>query len=933
MKETAHGGATLCIPFGLPPGCSLWREARMRFLLGTLILPFTLLFPHASQAGDLDLTKVSLHLKPHATDGCQSPPTVPCSQYKTNGSTGISYDAYLVVADAYYSGVLGVSCGISYDPAPQSGVDLYTWTLCADGFEWPNSGPNGVWPASGAGNRITWTTCQTHSISPNSIHAVAGVFYIYAYGADQLQVIENQNLDSGPELTVANCSGVESYLPKAYGARVDFSPDGTSPGYNPCLTQEPQCLTPETSIGLNYVPVGGYKDVSFSIVHGQGDNPLQGTITNNCPQYTIQSGGTYYLPYAYSSATVQVRVAPTAAGPLDCLLHLGSTCRDVRILGTATVTGHTLLSPSSILESVRTGSSRAFPVQIQDIGGAPLDWGTRLEFGTLQEIAQALSDNQSQVLAVIPNIVSEVVYAEGGGKTLSTDIGGAIFIPGRGGNSFNGSVGRLDVLAADFVEVNSFTVRASLKQHTGQEAVDRFIVHWNDVPYDVIVHRTFGHPDYASVNHMFILPDVNATFESDPTISRDDQTLSGLGRATRVYYLFFMGGGGRDYTPQETQQIAEAFLAAIHPYPQWATISGTAAVLDPGESSVFDLDLNAGNLEPGMYHANLVIPSNSLSSPASILPITLECTQGVTALEIDPGTLNPVAKGKWVNAYVELGLGSPADILLGTVRVLGTLSPDPGFFQVADSDSDGILDAHLRFDRTQFISALPPEDEVAIGIVGETSASYFFTATDNVRVLRPHVLYPHGGETLLAGTFVDTRFDLNETPDADSVVVAFSPNGGGSWQTVAETHGENHVSWRLPSEPGTENLVGVYAYRGGVLLGYDRSDAAFSISTATGIDPALPVQITALFQNHPNPFHVQTHIPFSMARAEEGSIEVFNVAGMRVRTLARGMLQVGAQEVSWDGKNDMGDRLPPGLYVVRLRTASKESSRRLFLVP
>ena len=151
----------------------------MRFLLGNFVLLFALLVPQISKAGDLDLAKVSLHLKPHITNACQTPPTLPCSQYKTNGNTGISYDAYLVVADVKtFSGVGGVSCGINYDPAPQSGVDLYCRTLCADGFEWPNSGPTGVWPAAGAGNRITWTTCQRNWIYPSGIHAVAGVFYV-----------------------------------------------------------------------------------------------------------------------------------------------------------------------------------------------------------------------------------------------------------------------------------------------------------------------------------------------------------------------------------------------------------------------------------------------------------------------------------------------------------------------------------------------------------------------------------------------------------------------------------------------------------------------------------------------------------------------------------------------------------------------------------
>jgi flagellar hook capping protein FlgD len=164
-------------------------------------------------------------------------------------------------------------------------------------------------------------------------------------------------------------------------------------------------------------------------------------------------------------------------------------------------------------------------------------------------------------------------------------------------------------------------------------------------------------------------------------------------------------------------------------------------------------------------------------------------------------------------------------------------------------------------------------------------------------------------------------------------VVAYSPNGGTSWQPVGSVSGDGHLSWRLPPDPGTQNLIAVHAYRSGVLLGYDQSDATFSISAATGIDPRPDLRTTALYQNHPNPFRSTTIIPFSIAAPSDGRIEVYNVTGMRVRTLARGPLQAGAQEVTWDGKSDTGERLPPGLYVVRLKTESKEISRRLFVVP
>ena len=902
-------------------------------ILWSASITLALLLPSPSMAAGLALAKVALHLKPHAANACLTPPTIPCSNYTTAGRVGVSYDAYLVVADVSpFEGIKGLSCGLEYDPALASGVDLYSWTVCADGLEWPNEGPNGIWPASGGGNRITWTTCQTHNYVPNGAHAVAGVFYVYAYSADQLHIIENNNLDSGPELKVANCAALEAFLPPAYGGRVDFSPTGTSAGYNPCNNHEPECVLPEASINLNYISVGAYKDAAFSIVNGGGNpGPLQGTITENCPDYTIESGGSYYLPATGNRATVQIRVTPNIPGPLECSFHLGATCRDLRILGTAVISPQTLLSPASLNESMRVLTSRALPFQITNIGSPDLEWSTRLEYGSLTDIENALSDNVSQIETLIPGLVENADVYASGGSVVYTGPGG--LDPGRGGNYFFDSFDKLSVMGADFAEVESLSVRAALKQHTGQEAVDRIPLDWHGIPYDVIIHRTFGHPDYASLNHIFILPNVNAAFWSDPVVSNDDVIVSGLRQARRIYYLMFMGNAGEDYSLAQTTNIAQAFLDAIHPYSEWATVDISQNTLAPGQSVLGNLDVTTLDLAPGTYHAQLVIPSNSLSTPAAVIPITLDATEGETVLEISPETLNPSSKGKWVNASLQLGNGSAGSILLGTLRANGTLIPDATFFNVGDANLDGIPDAHFRFDRTTFIAALPPEDQVEVVVTGETSHGQFFSVRDTVRVLRPHVIQPHGGERLLAGTYVDIQFDLSETPDADSMVVAFSPNGGTSWQTVGETAGDNHLSWQLPTEPSTQCLVAVHAYRSGLLLGYDQSDAVFSVSTATGIDPARDARITALFQNYPNPFHGLTHIPFSIAIPGDGRIEVFNLTGMRVRTLVRGQLEAGAQEVSWDGTSDAGGRLPPGLYVVRLRTAKLEASRRVFLVP
>ncbi|MFQ6099077.1 MAG: FlgD immunoglobulin-like domain containing protein, partial [Armatimonadota bacterium] len=55
------------------------------------------------------------------------------------------------------------------------------------------------------------------------------------------------------------------------------------------------------------------------------------------------------------------------------------------------------------------------------------------------------------------------------------------------------------------------------------------------------------------------------------------------------------------------------------------------------------------------------------------------------------------------------------------------------------------------------------------------------------------------------------------------------------------------------------------------------------------------------------------------------SIDVTNLAGIRVRRLEKGTLRpAGPQSATWDGKSDAGTVAPAGTYIVRVRAASED---------
>jgi len=162
--------------------------------------------------------------------------TVPCSGYLVQGDLRQDLLVYLVIAQAdtpsFAGGVAGITAGIEYDGRRGHGVDVNAWTVCADGLDIPNAGPGGEWPASGGGAIITWLNCQESRVGGDGYHAVVGAFSVYAYSADRLRVTPNRNLQSGPQITLANCFAEEFGVTDTTLA-LGSAGFGTS-GFNPC---------------------------------------------------------------------------------------------------------------------------------------------------------------------------------------------------------------------------------------------------------------------------------------------------------------------------------------------------------------------------------------------------------------------------------------------------------------------------------------------------------------------------------------------------------------------------------------------------------------------------------------------------------------------------------------------------------------------------
>ena len=94
----------------------------------------------------------------------------------------------------------------------------------------------------------------------------------------------------------------------------------------------------------------------------------------------------------------------------------------------------------------------------------------------------------------------------------------------------------------------------------------------------------------------------------------------------------------------------------------------------------------------------------------------------------------------------------------------------------------------------------------------------------------------------------------------------------------------------------------------------------------------LPSRTPVLGQNFPNPFSGATRIPVYAPASGTATVDILSVDGRAVRTLVA-PVAAGNQDLDWDGRDDGGARVAPGVYFYRLRGAGAETARKLILRP
>lgn len=90
-----------------------------------------------------------------------------------------------------------------------------------------------------------------------------------------------------------------------------------------------------------------------------------------------------------------------------------------------------------------------------------------------------------------------------------------------------------------------------------------------------------------------------------------------------------------------------------------------------------------------------------------------------------------------------------------------------------------------------------------------------------------------------------------------------------------------------------------------------------------------PASVAALSVPQPNPFGAGVSFRFAIPRAGAVELAIFDAHGRRVRSLLKASSPAGEWTQYWDGRDDAGDDVQPGLYFARLEASGASRVMRV----
>ena len=101
---------------------------------------------------------------------------------------------------------------------------------------------------------------------------------------------------------------------------------------------------------------------------------------------------------------------------------------------------------------------------------------------------------------------------------------------------------------------------------------------------------------------------------------------------------------------------------------------------------------------------------------------------------------------------------------------------------------------------------------------------------------------------------------------------------------------------------------------------------------ATAVDPGGAPVVTRLLAHWPSPSRGQVSFVLDLAPNDKTALEIFDIAGRRLRRIELSSLGPGRRTVVWNGLDEGGARVSAGVYFARLAGSRSSTVRRIVLI-
>lgn len=172
----------------------------------------------------------------------------------------------------------------------------------------------------------------------------------------------------------------------------------------------------------------------------------------------------------------------------------------------------------------------------------------------------------------------------------------------------------------------------------------------------------------------------------------------------------------------------------------------------------------------------------------------------------------------------------------------------------------------------------------------------------------------------------DTHYALPMSSDTVTVTLYY--------QTLSKEYVEFLRDENVTNTAGTD-LYDAWAANGrSAPIVMERVTMPVDVIGGTAVaDAGRPAALTfALGPGAPNPFRDATTFAYSLPEREWVRIVVYDLTGRVVRTLVDGAQPPDRYRVAWDGRDDRGDRLASGFYLLRYQAGERVLTRRVTLL-